>query len=760
MQSNLFGEKEPIAANPIALRDHQRFAQIAVNVPLQQSFTYINPPDQPLPAVGSWVIAPFGIGRGASKGQPALILAHTDEAPVNVQNLKSWHTLVPLPPMPQEWCALIRFASDYYHHPIGQVAALAFPLSLRQKGQIIKAPKPAPIDVYRLLVNLQTIRQHPQSTKKTWKYFVAMLEPQQEAPSIENDPRWSVAQKATIQSWVALGFLAPITLPKTPAAKQPLPLTPAQEKVFSAIAQTLGQYATHVVQGITGSGKSEVYFALADLVLAKSHQVLILMPEIALTPQMESRLMQRFAHLPASAIVLLHSGLALSVRHQALQAVMNGSAQIIIGTRSSVFAPFADLGLIVVDEEHDSSYKQNDQAFAYSARDLAIYRARSWNCPVVLGSATPSLESYQAAKSGRYRYHSINERATGAPLPSIEMINVRGKKLPEILASESLHALATTQERGEQTLVFLNRRGYAPSVYCESCGWIAGCPMCSANLVWHTADQRWRCHHCNYRETVRSACPQCGNPDLMWKGIGTQKIETILSTHFPQAQIVRIDRDATRTYKQFTAQQRAIAEGSVDIIIGTQMMAKGHDFPKLTTVIILGADSVLFASDFRGAERLFALLTQVAGRAGRHQSAGRVLVQSAWSDHPLYSALLRHDYSAFADAQLIDRQKQGVPPFAHQALLRVESVSLKQAHDWVSAQALQFRHYLPSSVTLYDAVPMRLARKAGWERLQMLIESKDRRALHQFLQSLTGLLYAQNPRHDLKWWIDVAPLEI
>lgn len=773
---NLFGEDE--SSQELTWPDGTVYVQVALEVPLNQTFTYATPPTKAPPPIGAWVMVPFGGGSVKSfsltqnphskSGRllPALVVGHRNQPPLGIKRIRTWKEIVPLPPMPSDWMALLKFAADFYHYPLGLAASAAFPLALRSQVDHKKHPALQKPKVVWLTFQAQEaeVRATPNFNRKTSWHKLLMLvasTPQIHLPTTINaHPHLMNA----IKDWQARAWLTPsdpTTIPeKLPQAIESHVLNEEQSCVVNRIfpETTSSGFSVHVLQGITGSGKTEVYFSLIEKVRRQHQQVLLLMPEISLTPQMHSRLLKRF---PQESIVMLHSSLAGGARQKALMAAMRGEATIVVGTRLSVFAPLKSLGLIIVDEEHDASFKQSEQAFSYSARDLAVYRAKQWACPIILGSATPSLETYHYAMQGRYQLHVLTRRAVqGALPPVIECVNTKGVKLIEGFAPLSLSVIEQALSAREQVLVFLNRRGYAPALFCEACGWLAGCPACSANLILHRADQCLRCHHCAHHEPIPKACPFCGNADILMKGYGTQKLEELLRSRFPNSPLQRIDRDASGSFQAFSDQQRAIAEGQVHLIIGTQMMAKGHDFPLLTTVIILGADNVLFANDYRGAERLYSLLTQVAGRAGRHQKPGRVLVQTGFSDHPLFASLMAHDFPTFAQGQLKERLQQGVPPFAHQALLRVESSSLKIASEWMNAHRPIFSTYAPSQVMLYDAVPMKLARKAGWERMQMLIESPERPPLHAFLKSLTDYLYTLPPHHHLKWWLDVSPLEI
>ena len=547
---------------------------------------------------------------------------------------------------------------------------------------------------------------------------------------------------------------------KSSSAQEPPELTSEQKDVLDIIASGGTGFRSYLLYGVTGSGKTEIYLRLIERALAAGRQVLLLVPEINLTPQLEARVAARF---PDAGLVSLHSELGDAARTRNWRAAYSGTARIVLGTRLSVFTPLPDLGLIVVDEEHDPSFKQQE-GMRYSARDVAVFRAHERGIPIVLGSATPSLESWSNAtdkrSSGRYRLLALNERAVrNARLPSVQRIDTRQEKLQDGLSSPLLEALGKHLERGEQSLVFLNRRGYAPVLTCTSCGWISHCRRCAANLVLHLADGRLRCHHCGFETRVPKACPTCGNQDIQPFGRGTQRLEAALAERFPQARILRVDRDSAKSRKQWEALVERIASGEADILVGTQMLAKGHDFPRLTLVGVLGADSALFAADWRAPERLFAQLMQVAGRAGRAHLPGEVLIQTQFPEHPLYAVLVRHDYRAFAVAQLEERKQAGFPPYTYQAMLRAEAPKMADAlaflglaRAWPSAE----KHV---DVMLYDPVPMRLARRANFERGQLLIESPSRKALQSFLGEWLGALEAMKVPSRLRWHLEVDPLE-
>jgi primosomal protein N' (replication factor Y) len=551
----------------------------------------------------------------------------------------------------------------------------------------------------------------------------------------------------------------PRPLKDKPSKEIPAPpkpqLTDEQLKAVAAIVKAQG-FETLLLHGVTGSGKTEVYLHAIEEVLAAGKQALMLVPEIALTPQLQGRVAARF---PNARIVSAHSGVADAARGRGFLDALEGRADIVLGTRLSVFIPLPRLGLIVVDEEHDASFKQQD-GLRYSARDVAIYRAKQRDVPIVLGSATPSLETYHHAITGRHSYLLLAQRAVAEAMPTVRVIDTRRQKLQDGMSSELLAAIEQRLQKNEQSLVFLNRRGYAPVLACAACGWISRCRRCAANMVVHLADKRLRCHHCGLETGIPKACPDCGNLDIQPFGRGTQRLEEALQLLFPEARVLRIDRDSANSPKKWQDLLARIHGGEVDVLIGTQMLAKGHDFPKLTLVGAVGADAALFAADFRAPERLFAQLMQVGGRSGRADLPGEVLIQTEYPDHELYRALADHDYPRFAKSQLVEREEAGFPPFAHQALLRAEAKTVEQSLAFL-AEARQLAEPLaPANVSLYDPVPMRMVRLMSLERAQLLAESPSRPALQAFLTQWSEQLYSLKAPRDLRWHLDIDPLEL
>ena len=720
--------------------------RVALPVPLPQVFDY-TAEDAGAEDVGRCVKVPFG--RGERTG---LIVGLGDEAAVEAARLKPvLHIQRGVPPLPADWLELVGFVARYYHAPLGEVVALALPPGLRRADGVsdededpllgITAEGREALAPGRRASRALTLLQALAEGAGPWRRSVIRARDGGEA----------------VGELLRRGWLEIVADPgaRHEAGAQPL-ATPEQAAAVEVIVGAGMRFRPWLLHGVTGSGKTEVYLRLAAHALAQGRQVLMLVPEIALTPQLEQRVAQRFA---AANVVSLHSALADGARSRGFVQALSGRADIVLGTRLAVFAPLPRLGLILVDEEHDASYKQQE-GVRYSARDVAVWRARQRDVPVVLGSATPSLETWHHAKSERYALQTLSRRAVAATLPAVRCIDTRRIKLDEGL-SPALHAaIAQRLVRGEQSLVFLNRRGYAPVLSCPSCGWVSRCPHCSANLVVHLADRRLRCHHCGCDGPIPHACPSCGNQDIQPFGRGTQRIEARLAELFPQARVLRVDRDAARTRSQWEKLLDTIAAGDADLLVGTQMMAKGHDFPRLTLVGVVGADASLHAADFRAPERLFQQLMQVGGRAGRGELPGEVLIQTEYPMHPLYLHLARHDFDAFARMALQERRAAGFPPFTHQAMLRADAPALEDAVEFLRHARRLAEERAPEGLRLYDPVPMRMTRLARRERAQLLVESDQRAPLQAFLADWVAVLYRQRTARELRWQLDVDPLEV
>jgi primosomal protein N' (replication factor Y) len=544
-------------------------------------------------------------------------------------------------------------------------------------------------------------------------------------------------------------------------------LNVGQQAATDAIGSSQG-FQAFLLFGVTGSGKTEVYLHAAAQTLARGKRVLMLVPEINLTPQFEQSLRARLEPVAGpEGVTVLHSALSDGERLRAWLSVQRGQARIVLGTRLSIFAPIDDLGLLVVDEEHDASYKQQD-GLRYSARDLAVWRAHDLNIPIVLGSATPSLESWVNAQKKHYQRLDLPDRAREVTMPTVRLVDTRRLPMEHGLSPHLITAMRERLANKEQVLIFLNRRGYAPALHCKSCGWVSQCSRCTTFTVLHRAQQgrhQLHCHHCGFQQRVPKACPECGDQDMQPMGRGTQRIEEHLAELFPEARVLRIDADSTRKKGSAQALFASVHAGEVDILVGTQMVAKGHDFANLGLVGVLNADAMLFSQDFRAPERLFAQLMQVAGRAGRHAGHGEVIVQTGYPEQAVYQALLKHDYTGFAQHTIREREAACLPPFSHQALLSAEARELNTALDFLSAArdiAMTLSSKLGSAelITLYDPVPLRIVRVDNMCRAQLLVESTHRPSMQQLLRHWMLALNQDPSTRRINWQLEVDPLEI
>lgn len=721
--------------------------RVALPVATDQLFDYWLPAGL---AIEAGCVLRVRLARRHMLGVAVELLDATPVAPERLAPIDE--VVTQLPPLPADLRALGQFVSEYYQQPIGQcLAQMLPPLATADGSGERLAPR------YRLTARGRDALA-ALNTKRS-----ARVRQLGEAMSSEEGASTSELRAAGGYAWRIFAlwrknhFVEPVPSPPAETTARGVPLNSEQQAALAAAMPTPSAFAPSLLQGVTGSGKTEVYFAAAARAIAAGRQALVLVPEINLTPQLEDRVA---AALPGVATAVLHSNLSGAERRARWLAAARGEAQLVVGTRLAVFAPLPRLGLIVVDEEHDPSFKQQD-GVRYHARDVAVYRARLREVPVILGSATPSLETYASARRGRYRWLRLGSRArAGAVMPTVRLVSSRAADSSEGLGATLRDAIALRLQRGEQTLLFINRRGFAPSLLCVACAWKAMCPRCTARLVLHRDAGVLRCHHCGHAERIPLACPACGNQDLLPLGFGTQRLERALAELYPGAKVLRVDRDSTRRKGSFVAMQRAIASGAVDILVGTQMLAKGHDFQQLTLVGVLGADNALYSADFRATERLFALLEQVAGRAGRGPLAGEVLVQTDFPEHALYAALKDHDYDRFATTLLAERELLGLPPFAHLALLTAEARSRDAVSSFLEQAAQKGRELVATRALhceVYSPVAAGLARRAGLERGQILVQSTERPALQDFLPRWRALLEGLRQRR-VRWDVDVDPL--
>ena len=722
------------------------YHRIAVNVPLSDGLlTYSH--SEPLPP-GTRVLVPFRNKTVVG------IVWETDIAPdMDAARILSVQTaFVEEKPLPQSWRDLLSFTSRYYHYPTGQAVFAALPQGLKET-RAVEMPQPPLFYALNEAGRAQT--SPPARFNKKAALWDALLSDGMTMAALK---QVNAQAAKLIEDWAEQGWIETTEAAKSvlrpyhgQASHSEFVLNADQQKASNEIQTAFGKFQPFLLYGITGSGKTEVYFDAMAKVLAQGRQVLFLLPEINLTPQLLKRVENRFADVP---IAVLHSQMAAGRRTQDYLRAMLGQAKLVIGTRLAVFTPLPDVGLIVVDEEHDGSFKQ-DNELRYHARDLAVWRAKQSGCPVILGSATPSLESWHKVQSGAYRLLQLTERAhASAQLPQVEILNVGRLKLDNGFSPQALQLLKQNFEEGGMSLVYLNRRGFAPALFCGDCGHTFGCPNCSAKMVLHQRARQLRCHHCDHREPIPFKCPDCGNQDLTAVGHGTQRVEETLRAFLPKAAVVRVDRDSTAHKNDWVDLYRRIADNEIDILVGTQMLAKGHDFARLNLVIVLNADGSLYSADFRAPERLFAELMQVSGRAGRADKPGKVLIQTQLPEHPVFAAVKAQDYAVFAENELNERQMFAMPPFGFQTAVRADAPRVADAMEFLNAAKETIAPLLPESVSQFGAAPMLMVRLAERERAQIFLESISRQDLHRAV-SLWVQVLQQNRDGKIRWSVDV-----
>ncbi len=727
--------------------------RLAIPSPLRRLFDYLPPRGMSAAAAmalqpGQRVSVPFGSRKVTGylvqlcqdSELPASALKHADAV------------LDDAPLVPSTLLQLCDWAARYYHHPPGEVYACAFPASLRQG----KAHRPGGRAGWRLTTRGMGLPAGALARSPRKAEALALL---QGAPAVSNDLfRERGISGAVMRSLAAKELAEQCTLAQLPMAadsRAGLALNPEQADTLAALLKARKGFSCHLLEGVTGSGKTEVYLQFIADCLERGRQALVLIPEIGLTPQTLERFRQRFA----ATIVTLHSGLGEAERYRAWEAARDGSAHIVIGTRSAIFTPLQNPGLIIVDEEHDSSYKQQD-GFRYSARDVAVKRGQLEKCPVLLGSATPSLESLHNVAAGRYQLHRLRQRAGTSSLPSIRAIDVRRQELQAGLSSTLLSAIDQTLQAQQQVLLFLNRRGYAPTLQCHDCGWVAQCSACDARLTVHRRHGQLRCHHCGAGRRMPQRCPQCHGSSLITAGLGTEQTEDFLCRRFSQWPVFRVDSDTMQARHAMRDLVGLINRGEPGILLGTQMLTKGHHFPGVSLVAVIDADAMLFSADFRGEERMAQLLTQVAGRAGRAEQPGEVLVQTHYPDHPALQAMLNVDYSDQARAILADRQAAGMPPAGQLVILRSDCSDAACGEQFLQTVRSQTEPDLPAGARLIGPLPAPMQRRAGKYRSQLILLAPDRRAAQLVAGLLVGRAETVPARRGLKWSIDVDPLDL
>ena len=727
--------------------------QIALDTPLRRVFDYRPPKGfgpagaRGFPRLGVRVQVPFG--RQQLIG---ILVGIASESTVDSAKLRAAvDVLDDEPVFDPVTFGLLLWAAEYYHHPLGEVFAAALPVSLRAgQAALQKTEWWSLTDEGRQELSVPTTRRAPQQ-----RALLAWLSERGRATEADISEAFNLTQlrAVTARSWVASQSVAPDS-PAPESRPSEVALTDAQDHCVEAILASLSTFAAHLLYGVTGSGKTEVYLRVIAAAIAQGGQALVLVPEIALTPQLLDRFRRRFD----SGVVALHSGLTGSERRNAWRAAHGGKARIVIGTRSAVFTSLPKLALIVVDEEHDASYKQHE-GFRYSARDLAVVRAQRAGVPVVLGSATPSLETLENAASARYSKHRLPQRPGAAQAPRMALVDLRRHAQDQGLSTPAMQAMEQHLKAGGQVIVFLNRRGYAPSLFCNACGWVAPCAHCDARMTLHRRAQQLRCHHCGARRAVPVICGACGQP-LNPVGQGTERVEETLARLFPDAPLARLDRDTASARGAVQTVLDRVHSGEARILVGTQMLTKGHHFPEVSLVVILDADQGLFASDFRATERLAQTITQVAGRAGRAARAGEVLIQTEFPEHPLLNRLLTEGYEGFAVAALEERREAGWPPFSRLAMLRAESKDGVGLDGFLRAAGGSGESLNESAVKILGPAPALIARRADHFRAHLLIETGARSTLQRFLKNWLPQVEQLPGPPGLRWSIDIDPLEV
>ncbi len=724
-----------------------KILRIALDVPLDRLFDYT---DNGFSAcIGNRVIVPF-----AGRDLVGVVVDITSHSEFDRDKLKPVTHVFDDVVFDAPTFKLLKFCADYYHAPLGQVLLSTLPLRLRQTKPAIARKTFA----YRLSGHID-IEGIPARQTVLRRIAQALLTSgsMNEAELAQISGSWRKAM-LQLEGQDVINKQEVVAVKPSLPASQPVPqLNTEQQQAISAVLAEKARFKPWLLHGITGSGKTEVYMQiLAEILQQPDSQALVLVPEINLTPQLEARFRSRLSQFP---LVTLNSNLGESERLQHWQAAASGAAKIVIGTRLSVFTPMPHLAVIIMDEEHDGSYKQQD-GMRYHARDVALMRAKQLNIPIVLGSATPALETWHQAQKGQYGLLTLKQRAVEtAQLPQIFCIDTAKSPTENGFSPLLVRAIQARLQRGEQSLLFLNRRGYAPVLHCNACQWVSTCARCSARLVVHLGQKRLKCHHCGHEQKIPLQCPSCGNPDLKPIGQATQRLEATLGQLFPQARIARVDRDSMRSKDALHHLLSRVHAGEVDILVGTQMLAKGHDFPNLTLVGVLDTDSALYSPDFRAAERLFAQLMQVAGRAGRADKAGEVLIQTAFPQHPLFTALRSQDYASYAAELLHERQVMQFPPTQYFALIKAEANEyvlvnrfLNQVADWARQTGID--------VMIYDPVRPQMERLKGMERGQLLFQSTSRGRLQQLFKQLMPQMRADKSAAKIRWALDIDPLDM
>jgi primosomal protein N' (replication factor Y) (superfamily II helicase) len=724
---------------------------VALDVPLDRTFDYLNQGFHV--QIGQRVVVPF-----AGRQLVGVVLAMHTHSDIALDKLKTVIHVFDDIALDKSIYPLLQFCAAYYHYPLGQLLISTLPLRMRQikpavsrKSFVYRMLKPIPAErVQKRQLVLQRIVQALSHQQMLTEHQLSALA-----------PAWRKWLQALIEEGYVQAEEVIAVKPSMPTSHVEPDLNTEQQHAVETVLQTPDVFKPWLLYGITGSGKTEVYIQLLASVLAQPQaQALVLVPEINLTPQLEARFRSRLSQYP---LVTLHSNLSESERLQNWLAAKSGAAKIVIGTRLSVFTPMPHLQLLIIDEEHDGSYKQQD-GMRYHARDVAMVRAKQLNIPIVLGSATPSLETWYNATASHHKKQSyglltLTQRAvTHAVLPKIFCIDIAKSPVENGLSPLLIQAMRERLARKEQSLLFINRRGYAPVLHCSACQWHSSCARCSAKLVVHLSQRRLKCHHCGHEQKIPLQCPSCGNTDLKPVGQATQRLTQTLAQLFPTARIARVDRDSMRNKDALTEMLSKVHAGEIDVLVGTQMLAKGHDFPNLTLVGVIDTDTALYSPDFRASERLFSQLMQVSGRAGRGNIAGEVLIQTSFPDHDLFHALRAQDYAVFADALLQERIAMQFPPSRFFVLLKAEASDYQQVLQFLN-MASDAARQLSKDVLVYDPVRPQMERLKSLERGHVLLQAEKRQSLQQLLHDWIPTLRAHKFSSKIRWALDIDPLE-
>jgi primosomal protein N' (replication factor Y) len=728
--------------------------RLAIPSPLRRHFDYLPPmgmDDNEVARLqpGQRLRVPFG--RRTVTGYLLDIVGASDLPKASLKPVLD--VLDPAPLLPPTLLSLCRWAADYYQHPPGEVLNAAFPRILREG----KPHRPLGIPAWRLTVKGRGLTAGALARSPRQAQALAILQAVDSAPAktlVEQGISPAILRQMQVKELVERCSV-PLAQRQATTTGPGLSLNSEQAAALSALLAARDGFSCHLLEGVTGSGKTEVYLQLIADCLGRGKQVLVLIPEIGLTPQTLSRFRERFS----ANIAILHSGLGDAERYRAWEAARDGSAHIVIGTRSAVFTPLHKPGLIVVDEEHDGSYKQQD-GFRYCARDVAVKRAQLEDCPILLGSATPSLESAYNVVRGRYRHHRLQQRAGSGQMPAIEALDVRRQVLQSGLSQALVEAIEDKLLAGQQILLFLNRRGYAPTLQCHDCGWIAGCEACDARLTVHRRRRLLRCHHCGASHALPGKCPQCQGGSLMPAGLGTEQTEEFLRSRFGQWPVYRVDSDSMQGRGAMQSLVEQINRGEACILLGTQMLTKGHHFPTVSLVAVIDTDAMLFSSDFRGEERTAQLLTQVAGRAGRAGLPGQVILQTHYPDHPALQAMLTESYADQARAMLQKREAAGLPPVGQLVIVRSDCADIECGEQFLQSLRELVEPNLPTDTTLIGPLPAPMQRRAGKFRSQLLLTAANRHAARSAARALVSRAQSLPARRGLKWSIDIDPREV